>query len=110
MCSSDLLFCSGSGSDGGVLIQCGSNVMAFCLSQRDRDDHADTSRISEECKRGGPQAAPFVESCDRGSALDLDLDVDAGRQLDALERIDGLGVRLDDVDEALVDAHLEVLA
>ena len=44
------------------------------------------------------------------SVLDLDLDVDACRQLDALQRVDGLGVRIDDVDESLVDAHLEVLS
>jgi hypothetical protein len=42
--------------------------------------------------------------------LDLDLDVDAGGEVEALERLDGLRGGLDDVDEALVDAHLEVLA
>ena len=50
----------------------------------------------------------------RGTAvsdlLDLDLDVDAGGEVEALERLDGLRGGLDDVDEALVDAHLEVLA
>ena len=35
---------------------------------------------------------------------------DVGRQLDALQAVDGLGVGIDDVDQALVDAHLEVLA
>lgn len=46
----------------------------------------------------------------RDLALELDLNVDAGRQFDALERIDCLVVWFDDVDETLVDAHLEVLA
>src|ERR1700722_10968876 len=42
--------------------------------------------------------------------LDLDLDVHAGREVEPLERIDRLGRVLDDVDEALVDPHLEMLA
>jgi 5'-nucleotidase, C-terminal domain len=42
--------------------------------------------------------------------LDLDLDVDAGGQLDALQRVDRLRRGLEDVEQALVDAHLEVLA
>ena len=40
----------------------------------------------------------------------LDHDVDAGGKVEALERVDGLAGGLDDVDQALVDAHLEVLA
>ena len=46
----------------------------------------------------------------RALLLDLDLDVDAGGQLEALQRVDGLRRRLDDVEQALVDPHLEVLA
>src|SRR5688500_11932496 len=42
--------------------------------------------------------------------LDLDLDVHAGRQLEALQRVHGLRRRLEDVEQALVDPHLEVLA
>src|SRR5438876_5286388 len=42
--------------------------------------------------------------------LNLDLDVDAGGEVEALERLDGLARWLDDVEETLVDAHLEVLA
>mgnify|MGYP000950771212 CR=1 FL=1 len=46
-----------------------------------------------------------------GSAvLDLDLDVDAGREIESLERVDGLGGGVHDVEEPLVDPHLEVLA
>src|SRR5688500_9839368 len=44
------------------------------------------------------------------SASELDLDVDVSRQVEAHQRVDGLGRRVDDVDEALVGAHLEVLA
>src|SRR5690349_5232219 len=41
---------------------------------------------------------------------ELDLDVDTGRQVEAHQRVDGLRRRVDDVDEALVRPHLEVLA
>src|SRR4051812_34900121 len=40
----------------------------------------------------------------------LDVHVDRGRQVDAHERVDRLRRRVEDVDEALVRAHLEVLA
>src|SRR4051795_10709624 len=40
----------------------------------------------------------------------LDVHVDRGRQVDAHERVDGLRRRVEDVDEPLVRAHLEVLA
>src|SRR5436305_9803734 len=43
-------------------------------------------------------------------SLDLDLDVDARGKVEALERLHRLARRLDDVEKALVDAHLEVLA
>src|SRR5690606_893390 len=42
--------------------------------------------------------------------LELDLDVDVGGQVEAHERVDRLRRRVDDVDEALVGALLEVLA
>src|SRR4051794_28396409 len=42
---------------------------------------------------------------------ELDLDVDAGREvIQALQRVDGLRGGLEDVDEPLVRADLEVLA
>src|SRR3954469_8183750 len=41
---------------------------------------------------------------------ELDLDVDAGRQVEPHQGVDGLRGGVDDVDEALVGAHLEVLA
>lgn len=59
----------------------------------------------------GP-AGPFVrfDRCDRQSAgLHLDLDLDTSRQVDALKAVDGLLLGIDDVDETLVNAHLEVL-
>src|SRR5262245_9754826 len=43
-------------------------------------------------------------------SLELDLDVDAGRQVQALELLDRLRRGVDDVDEPLVGEHLEVLA
>lgn len=42
--------------------------------------------------------------------LNLDLDIYTGRKFNSLQGIDGLVVGLHDVDEALVNAHLEVLA
>ena len=50
----------------------------------------------------------FRRAC--SAALNLDFDVDASRQLDALQAVDGLWIWIDDVDQTLVDAHLEVLA
>src|SRR6476620_1934769 len=41
---------------------------------------------------------------------ELDLDVDTGRQVESHQRVDRLRRGVDDVDEALVGAHLEVLA
>src|SRR5947208_9828968 len=41
--------------------------------------------------------------------LDLDFDVDARRQVKPLEGVDGLRRRLEDVEQPLVDPHLEVL-
>src|SRR6185503_13106645 len=40
----------------------------------------------------------------------LDVDVDAGRQVDAHQGVDRLRRRVEDVDETLVGPHLEVLA
>src|ERR1700744_5087416 len=42
--------------------------------------------------------------------LELDLDVDTGGEVELHERIDGLRGRVDDVEKALVGAHLELLA
>src|SRR5215831_12437972 len=41
--------------------------------------------------------------------LELDLDVNAGRHVEPHERVNGLWRRVDDVDQPLVRAHLEVL-
>src|SRR5262245_24305631 len=43
-------------------------------------------------------------------SLKLDLDVDAGRQVELHERIDCLRRGIDDVEQALVRAHLKLLA
>src|SRR6201996_9347038 len=42
--------------------------------------------------------------------LELDLDVDAGGQVELHQSIDGLRGRIDDVEQALVGAHLELFA
>src|SRR5271170_4662175 len=58
-----------------------------------------------------PARHPAGTRGDRPSGrLYLDLDVHAGRQVEPLERVDRLGRVLDDVDQTLVDPHLEVLA
>ena len=44
-----------------------------------------------------------------GEILDVDGDIDAGREVELLEFVDGLGGGLQDVDEALVRAGLELL-
>src|ERR1051326_2106638 len=43
-------------------------------------------------------------------ALELDLDVDAGRKVELHQSVDGLRGRIDDVEQPLVRAHLELLA
>src|SRR5437016_1399481 len=42
--------------------------------------------------------------------LELDLDVNTGRQIELHQRIDGLRSRIDNVEKPLVGAHLELLA
>src|SRR3954469_8063207 len=42
--------------------------------------------------------------------LELDLDVNTGRQIELHQRIDGLRSRIDNVEKTLVGAHLELLA
>ena len=58
--------------------------------------------------RGRPRCG-LPRSCGLG-ALYLDLDVDARREVEALQRVDRLRRVVDDVDQPLVDPHLEVLA
>src|SRR3954447_168959 len=41
---------------------------------------------------------------------ELDLDVDAGREVEAQQRVDGLRGGVEDVDKPLVGPHLEVVA
>ncbi len=43
------------------------------------------------------------------SLLDLDLDIHAGRKVQTHEHVNGLGVRVEDVDQAVVRAHFKVL-
>src|SRR3954447_693986 len=46
----------------------------------------------------------------RSRRLQLDLDVHAGREVELHQRVDGLRGRVDNVEQALVGAHLELLA
>src|SRR5262249_19116045 len=46
----------------------------------------------------------------RNPSLQLDLDVDAGREIELHQRIDRLRRGIDDVEQALVRTHLELLA
>src|SRR6202035_499185 len=46
----------------------------------------------------------------RSKNLELDLDVDTGGQIELHQGIDGLRGRVDNVEKALVRAHLELLA
>ena len=43
------------------------------------------------------------------TVLQFDFNVDTGRQLNALQAVDGLGIWLDDVDQTLVNAHFKML-
>src|SRR5699024_682374 len=52
----------------------------------------------------------FSAASTRTLAESLDVDVDAGRQVDAHQRVDRLRRRVEDVQQPLVGAHLEVLA
>src|SRR5690349_3467198 len=56
-------------------------------------------------------SSPFTfRSIVMSGASELDLDVDTGRKVEAHQGVDGLGRGVDDVDQPLVGAHLEVLA
>jgi hypothetical protein len=52
----------------------------------------------------------IVASCSSVRSLELDLDVDAGGQVELHQRVDGLRRRIDDVEKTLVRAHFELLA
>src|SRR5437764_3068672 len=45
-----------------------------------------------------------------GSGLEFDLDVDAGGEIELHQRVHRLRRRIDDIEQALVRAHLELLA
>src|SRR5207253_10957179 len=59
------------------------------------------------------QTVPEPKPDQRASELrlpNLDLDGDAGGEVEALQGVHGLGTGVEDVEQALVHAHLEVLA
>src|SRR5690242_12809048 len=53
---------------------------------------------------------PRFQEADVSKNLELDLDVDACGEVELHESIDGLRGRIDNVEQALVGAHLELLA
>src|SRR5262249_22319272 len=46
----------------------------------------------------------------RSFSSQLDLDIDAGRQIELHQRVDGLRRRIDNVEQTLMGSHLELLA
>src|SRR5262249_47241701 len=54
--------------------------------------------------------AGYRVSAARTARSQLDLDVDAARQIELHQRVDGLRRRVENVDQTLVRAHLELLA
>src|SRR5690242_8563866 len=56
-----------------------------------------------------PSLVPRMPFLAMSLDLLLDVDVDTGRKVDAHQRVDGLRRRVEDVDQPLVRAHLEVL-
>src|SRR3990172_126624 len=70
------------------------------------------SRVVDIQARSGDLTIPFerfrIYGDYRAARLKLDLDVDASREVQAHQRVDGLRVRINDIDQALVGANLEV--
>ena len=102
------------GTCGGVLIQCESLMSlvsrhrATFVIQKKKES---SKNLSLETAKGAVFRPPLSEVFStRDLALKLDLNVNASWQFNSLERIDCLVVWLDNVNETLVDAHLEVLA
>ena len=67
-------------------------------------------RRSKPEEERAPRRLHGAADTQRVRLLHLQFDVDAGGEVEALQGFDGLAGRLDDVDKALVDAHLEVFA
>ncbi len=60
-------------------------------------------------RRGFSTSFRMIQSNDSG-VLNLDLNLNTGRKVDALEAVNGLLLGINDVDQTLMDAHFEVLA
>ena len=91
------------------------------FAERENDSAKNDSAKNDSAKKlrkppagaGGLHTKFVIPRCTgriRSDLLDLDLDVDAGREVETLERVDRLGRGINDVEETLVDAHLEMLA
>src|SRR5580698_207409 len=85
----------------------GARRRRFGLQGRNRPELRRYTMGSGACHTFFPRGAGRAAGSD---VLDLDLDVDAGGQVEALKGVDGLRSVLHDVDEPLVHLHLEVLA
>ena len=100
--------------DGVVAVGLGVADLGDHVGGRGDDGHRDDAVVlvpelgHAELGAQQPLHVAFQESCRKTS--ELDLDVDAGRQVETHQRVDRLRRGVDDVDEALVGAHLEVLA
>src|SRR6266516_2778219 len=77
--------------------------------RRRRDTDRPRSRSRESRRRSPRRTTGSCQASCRRSLSQLDLDVDAGRQVEPHKRVDRLRGRRVDVDQALVRAHLEVL-
>ena len=65
------------------------------------------SQMKNPAVSGGVQQKCLTSN---SGVLDFDLHFNTGRQVDALETVNGRLLGINDVDQTLVDAHLEVLA
>src|SRR5687768_10726259 len=69
-----------------------------------------TERPSSMKRRLMPALRPMIPMVMAASSAQLDLDVDAGREFELHQRVHGLVVRIDDVEDALVRAGLVLVA
>ena len=87
-------------------------IESSCVKASDRDA-TDAENFAWQRKKGEPSGPPFCSiqlSRISSAVLDLDFDVDTGRQFYALQAVDRFAIGVHDVDQALVNAHLEVLS
>src|SRR4051794_7006841 len=98
--------------DGRVAVHLGGAHLGDHARARLDDGHRHDAVVLVEDLGHAQLLAEKAAECARHVCFKplLDVDVDRRRQVDAHERVHRLGGRVEDVDEALVRAHLEVLA